>query len=77
MTLQMSVAEKKLIKGFRSISPKARRHVLRLVEALEGGLNPEDAEFTLWFDQLAHRRGFESLTYKDILKAVRRVRHDT
>ena len=76
LTGEMSAAEKRLINGFRSISSNGRRHVLRVLAALERGLNPEDVEFSLWFDRLARRKGLDRLTYKDVLRDVRRVRHD-
>lgn len=72
----MSVAEKRLVQRFRCIGPKGRRHVLRVLAALERGLDPDNVEFDLWLDRLASRKGLDRFTYKEILKEVRRVRHD-
>jgi len=70
----MSLAEKRLLEGFRTMSPKARRHVLRFVGALRNGIEAEDVEFNLWFGQLVGRKGLARLTYRDILGTVKRVR---
>ncbi|GEM_PF-3928611 len=67
----MSAIEKKLLERLRDLPRGQQARILRLVEAVAEGADPEDVEFDLWARLLARRKGFDRLTEEDAVRAVR------
>jgi hypothetical protein len=70
----MSVAEKKLLKTFRSLPERERTQVLKILRAIQEGARTEDMEFDLWARLLSRRKGFSSMRESDVARAVRDFR---
>ena len=70
----MSAAERKLIERFRHLPSRARAGVLRILETIEEGADPEDIDFDLWARALVRRKGILPVRESDVLRAVRRIR---
>ena len=70
----MSLAERNLVERFRALPPRARRGMLRILDALGKGADPADIDFDLWTRFLARRKGFDDLRASDVLREVRNLR---